>query len=482
MNTNKVLIVGAGPCGLLAAVELSRRGVPVTVVDAGEEPAGGSRAILLWPHALESFDRLGLRAEADKRGVPVEALGCHLAPGTVLRLPADPHHAPLVLPQEDTCDLLEAELRRLGGTVERGLRVTRLATSAESVRATARRADGTEVTLEAGWLIGADGHRSTVRAELGIVFSGTPLPVTFLIAEGRLAGDYDTRAVGYHLSRSGVLLVAPLPGGRARIAGAVPEDTAVTPETVRRLLDERGPGGLDLTETTFAASFTSGERVANTFRAGRCFLVGDAAHVHAPTGGQGLNLGLEDVRNLVWKLTGVIEGRFAPSILQSYDIERRAAAEQTVAATGRLTRAVMMGPAALLVRNSALSLAHRTGLLARLLLPTLAGWRIRYPDVLGLAGPQTLRGLPAPGTRSPAWPLDPDQEDRFQLISMGPADDMMIRRGRALAAQAPGLVVHRHRVTKGSGFVLLRPDGYVAAAGPETDFTRLARELRKLFG
>ncbi|WP_436762365.1 FAD-dependent oxidoreductase [Streptosporangium sp. V21-05] len=483
MNTSKVLIIGAGPCGLMTAVELTRRGVAVTVVDAEEEGATGSRAVLLWPYSLELFDGLGLRAEADKRGLAVQALSYHTAPGTVLRLPLDPHHAPLVLPQQDTGELLEEELRRLGGTVERGLRVTGLVTGPGSVTATARRADGTEVVLTADWLVGADGHHSTVREKLGIVFPGEQVPTSFLIAEGPLEGAFDTDSVNYYLGRTGVMLIAPLPGGKARISGTLNGgDNVVTPETAQRMLDERGPGGLRFAEVTLVSVFTSSERVANTFRAGRCFLVGDAAHVHTPTGGQGLNLGFADVRNLAWKLAGVIEGRYAPAILDSYDAERRAAAEQTVAATGRMTRNAVLGPVALVVRNTLMSLAHRTGVLAKQLVPMLAGWQVRYPDALGLAGQKTPRGLPAPGTRSPAWPLEPDPDPigRFQLVSMGPADGTMSRRGRELAEEEPTLVAHRHRTTAGSGFVLLRPDGYVAAAGRDTDLVPLVRALKQI--
>ncbi|GII95397.1 pentachlorophenol monooxygenase [Sinosporangium siamense] len=476
-----MLIVGAGPCGLMTAVELARRGIPVTVVDAAEEAATGSRAVLLWPYSLELFDGLGLRAEADKRGLPVQALCYHTAPGTVLRLPLDAHHAPLVLPQEETVDLLEQELRRLGGTVERGLRVTAVSAGGNTVTATARRADGEEVTFRADWLIGADGSRSTVRQCLGIAFAGAQVPTSFLVAEGPLAGEFEPDAVNYYLGRAGVMLIAPLPGGRARISGALDDPAApVTPESAQRMLDERGPGGLRFTEVGLAASYASSERIATRFRSGRCFLVGDAAHVHTPTGGQGLNLGFADVRNLVWKLAGVIDGRYDAAILDSYDTERRAAAEQTVAATGKMTRRAVLGPVALLVRNALMSLAHRTGALAKQLVPMLAGWQVRYPDALGLAGPGTPKGLPQPGTRSPAWPLDPDPAGRFQLVGMGPDGGTMSRRGAELAERLPTVLKHRHRVTAGSGFVLLRPDGYVAAAGPEADLGHLTAALKKI--
>ncbi|WP_101790965.1 FAD-dependent oxidoreductase [Nonomuraea indica] len=471
----KVLIVGAGPVGLMAACELRRRGVPADIVDAAPEPGAGSRAILLWPPSLESYRDLGILEEARKRGVAVDALSYHVG-GTTLRLPLAPTMAPLILPQQDTTELLQDELRRLGGDVRRGLRVVGLTQDQNSVTVTAREADGREVTMETEWLIAADGFRSTVRDLIGADFTGAPLPITFLLAEGRMEGDYDTRAVNYYLGRAGVVLVAPLPGGRVRISGAVPEGTELTGETGQRLLDERGPGGLRLTDLTMNTLFTSHERIASPLRAGRCFLAGDAAHVHSVVGGQGLNLGFADARNLAWKLAGVLDGRYAPQILDSYDVERRAAAEQTVRATGRMARQAVLSPVAHRIRDLAMTLMHRTGVLGRRMPPLLSGWLITYPDTLFPAAGRTPPGLPRPGTRRPKWRLEPDARDRFQLITTGAAGSQ----GAALADRLPDLVVHRHRAGGADAFVLLRPDGFVGASGPASVLPHAAAALERL--
>ena len=163
-------------------------------------------------------------------------------------------------------------------------------------------------TVEADWLIGADGLGSTIRQQLGIEFPGDHMPATFVLAEGPLSGDFNRDEVHYFLGSKGVMLLAPLPGGMVRVSGPVKPGTKPDAADVQRILDERGPGGLRFTELSTLGTFTSQERIAATMRKDRVFLVGDAAHVHSVVGGQGLNLGLQDARNLAWKLAGVIQG------------------------------------------------------------------------------------------------------------------------------------------------------------------------------
>lgn len=479
-NRSTVLIVGAGPCGLMAACELRRRGVDPVVIDADEQPGGGSRAILLWTPSLELFREIGVWDEAVKRGVRIKALNYQT--GTrPLRLPLPEHMSPLILPQEDTVELLEDELRRLGGEVRRGIRVTGVTQDAEKVVVTARRTDGTELTFQTEWLLAADGFRSTVREQLGVEFTGAPLPITFLLTEGHLEGGYDREAVTYYLGRTGVVLVAPMPGDQVRISGPLPDGvTEVDEGTAQRLLDERGPGGLRLTGLTMNGTFTSHERVAATMRVGRCFLVGDAAHTHSPVGGQGLNLGFTDARNIAWKLAGVIKGRYAPGVLDSYSPERRAAARQTIEATGRMARRAVLSPFANRVRNTLMAVAHRTGVLGRTLPPLLSGWQVRYPDVLIPAPGKPVRGLPPAGTRSPRFPLEPGDPDAWQLVTVGAARGPAQAQGNAIAGRLPGLLAHRHRGGAPEGFVLLRPDGYVAASGRPDELDRAATALENL--
>jgi 2-polyprenyl-6-methoxyphenol hydroxylase-like FAD-dependent oxidoreductase len=449
-----VVIVGAGPCGLAMACGLWRRGIAARVLDASPEPGAGSRAIMLWPPVLDVLDELGVLGEAERLGYRPGALVYHTSRRRAVRLPLDLAHGPLVLPQDRTSRL----------------RVTAVATRGDTVQVSAE-APGGHLAIEADWLVAADGAHSTVRKQLGIEFPGMEYSVQFLLAEGQIDGEFDRTQAHYHVTPDGVLVLIALPDGQVRISSALDSGVAPSFEAAQQLLDRRGPGGLRFSRPSMLTTFTAPHRIAQTMHTGRCFLVGDAAHVHSPAGGQGLSLGMQDVRNLVWKLAGVSRGQLAPAILASYDTERRAAAQQVVAATQRMTRQTLFPPMAMRARNAMLHVLDRAGLLQRILLPALSGRRIHYPDVLlGEPTGKPSRGtavLPPAGTQAPAWAPRPDGKalDGFRLITAGPDDSELAQRARSLVATSPVLVEHRHLIEPTARFLVLRPDGYIAASG-----------------
>jgi 2-polyprenyl-6-methoxyphenol hydroxylase-like FAD-dependent oxidoreductase len=482
-----VVIVGAGPCGLAAACELRKLGMPVRILDAAADRVTGSRAIMLWPPALEVLDAIGLLEQARERALQLKAYVLHLGSATPVPIQFRPELAPLILPQDVTSGLLENELTRMGCEVERSVEVTEIKPGTDSVTVRARRGDGSELTIEADWLIGADGVHSTVRKRLDIDFAGMQYPSVVLLAEARLDGDLDRYGVHITVRQAGGgLLIAPLPDGNVRIATVIEDGTPVTAETVQRMLDERGPGGgLRVAgEPAMLTTFMNHERVAGSMRVGRCFLVGDAAHMNSVIGGQGLSVGFQDVHNLAWKLAGVAGGRLSPAVLDSYDPERRAAAEQVIRLTGRMNRQTDLGPVATLGRNALLRVLGATGILERTYIPMLAGRQIRYPQVLG---PEPGRGAgasarrrgrrPQPGTPAPGWVPRACQDSLglFRLVTTGDEAGEVTAAVSRLAASRPELARHSHVRLPGRGsrswdaFVLLRPDGFVARGGRAAD-------------
>ncbi len=452
-----VVIVGAGPCGLAAACALRQQGIEVRVLDSASGPGRGSRAVLLWPPALEVLRAVDVADQAWQEGLPVKALTYHLTGGRRLRSELGPANAALLLPQQNTTRLLAERFAALGGRISWSTQVTDVHSVGETVVVKAAGADGTRL-IEADWLIAADGVRSTVRDLLGIEFPGEAIPGRYLITEATVDSDLEIGAVHYFLRPTGSLVIAPLSNGNTRISGPVDEDTPLTPETVRRLVDERGPTGLRLCELGPIASFSSQERVASALRRGRCFLVGDAAHTHSPIGGQGLNLGLQDVHNLAWKLGGVVTGRFAPDLLDSYDVERRQAAAQVLGNTRRALRMFLLGPVGARLRNTAWRALESSGALRTWFTPLLAGRRAHYAP--GTDAPRR-RFLPTEGTRAPHWlPAPPVGLPTFRLITIGAENSRVAELARRRS------LPHQHVTSRTrSGFVLVRPDGFVARSG-----------------
>jgi 2-polyprenyl-6-methoxyphenol hydroxylase-like FAD-dependent oxidoreductase len=480
-----VVIVGAGPCGLAVACELRKLGMPVRILDAAADRVTGSRAIMLWPPALEVLDAVGVLEQARERALRPRAYVLHLGSAAPVSIRFRPELAPLILPQHVTSRLLEDELARMGCEVERPVEVAEIKQGADSVTVRARRGNGSELTIESGWLIGADGVHSTVRKQLGIDFAGMQYPSVVLLAEARLDGDLDRYGVHITVRQAGGgVLIAPLPDGTVRIATVIEDGTPVTAETVQRMLDERGPGGgLRVAgEPATLTTFTNHERVAGSMRAGRCFLVGDAAHMNSVFGGQGLSVGFQDGHNLAWKLAGVAGGRLSPSVLDSYDPERRAVAEQVISLTGRMNRQTDLSPVATLGRNALMRALAATGVLERAYIPMLAGRQVRYPDVLGVepvrAPARRGRGWPPQsGKPAPSWvpPAGLGSVGLFRLVTTGDeAGELAAAAGR-LAARRPELVQHSHVRRPGprrravDAFVLLRPDGFVARGGRAAD-------------
>ncbi|MFK0157449.1 FAD-dependent monooxygenase [Streptomyces sp. NPDC090493] len=334
MDTLDVLIVGAGPTGLALGIDLARRGVDALVVEAGEKLFPGSRGKGIQPRTQEVYDDLGVLDAMRAAGgpYPPQLLWKNGEPLTTKPMfdavPADegaPYTEPLMVAQWRTQEVLYARLRELGGRVAFGRGLTGLEQDAEGV--TARFTDGT--TARARYAVAADGGRSTVRRAVGVGMTGESVdPSPFLVADLRVRGlDREhwhtfTDDDGY-----GVAL-CPLAGtDEFQLGARLPEGTEVDLSLagLRRLVTTYSHlGAADVTEVRWASDFRPRAALADRFRVGRVFLAGDAAHVHSPAGGQGLNTSVQDAYNLGWKLAAVLAGRAPDALLDTYEEERRA--------------------------------------------------------------------------------------------------------------------------------------------------------------
>lgn len=361
----EVLIVGAGPTGLALAVTLKRAGIEALVVDRQACLQNTSRAAVLHAHTLETLDELGVTPRILSEGRPVSTFSLRDRDQTLMRLKFDglpsPHACLLMLPQDRTEHILHDALRQAGGDVRWQTRYVGLDQTDSGVDVTLDTAAGIE-TLRARYVVGADGMQSRVREAAGVGFAGHTYAESFVLADVDLDWTHGNGEVMLFFSVSGMLVVAPLPGGRFRMVATLdhaPAEPGI--EDMQALLDTRGPGTPGkVTAVHWSSRFRLHHRVAEHYRAGRMLLVGDAAHVHSPAGGQGMNTGLVDAVLLGKMLAEVVSGRRTPAYLDGYEAQRRPAALEVLSLSARLTRAATLKSApARALRNLGLRLVGR---------------------------------------------------------------------------------------------------------------------------
>lgn len=375
MYDTDVLVVGAGPSGLTLAASLVSRGIATIVVDAQAAGSNTSRAAVVNARTLEVLEDVDVARRLVKEGI--QAPRFTIRDGSRTLIPVDFSVLPtaypysLMVPQSTTERLLLDRLTELGGSVIRPKTLTTIEQDPDGVTAVFDDGD----VLRARYAVGADGIRSTVREHAGIGFQGGVYDESFTLADVRLAGDAPVDEVILFWAKAGLTVVAPLPGGIHRIVAPVSEaPEEPTAAFVQQLLDERGlgEGRMIVTDVVWGSRFRIHHRVADTYRAGRLLLAGDAAHVHSPAGGQGMNLGIQDAVALADALVAVLAG--APdTVLDDYSAARRPIALGVVKMTDRLTRLATLPRAARPIRNIAIGLAGRLPAVRRGLARRLSG-------------------------------------------------------------------------------------------------------------
>ena len=369
-----VLVVGAGPTGLTLAAALSARGVRTLVIDKLAAGDNTSRAAVVHARTLEVLEPLGVARTLVQQGIPARRFTIRdrdrvLVPIGFADLPTNYPYT-LMISQAVTESVLLQRLEALGGRVLRPRTLVGL--SQDATGATVRLDDGG--TLRARFVVGADGMHSVVREQVGIPFSGGSYGESLVLADVRMTGAMPADEVILYFSPAGMVVVAPLPGGVHRIVAAVddaPQHPSV--EFVQRLLDARGPehDRVFVREVLWGSRFRVHHRIADTYRAGRVLLAGDAAHVHSPAGGQGMNAGILDAMSLADALVAALSGDTAA--LDSWGAVRRPIAQQIVALADRLTRMATIPAGLRGLRNFVLSMASRLPFVRRQLAWRLSG-------------------------------------------------------------------------------------------------------------
>ena len=363
MQKSDVLIIGAGPTGLVLALWLTRLGVKVRIIEKTATPGTTSRALAVQARTLELYRQVDLADTVIAKGHRTPAVNLWVGGERKARMSLNdmgkgltPYPFMHIFPQDEHERLLVAKLESLGVSVERKTELLHFAEQASGVSARLREADGRESDCEATYLAGCDGARSKVRETIGTGFPGGTYEHLFYVADVQATGSAMDGELHIDLDEADFVVVFPLAGeGRARLIGTVRDERAgradaLTFEDVRN--QAIGQMKLTVDKVNWFSTYHVHHRVTQHFRKGRAFLIGDAAHIHSPAGGQGMNTGIGDAINLGWKLAAVVKGRASDTLLDSYEAERIGFARRLVASTDRaFTFATGQGRLAAFVRT-----------------------------------------------------------------------------------------------------------------------------------
>lgn len=528
MTSLPILVVGAGPVGLTLAAALRFQGVDCRIVDKAPAATTTSKALVVWCRSLELLDRLGLATTFVAHGIAGKAGNIHANGSRIARIELasdeSPYGFPLLLPQSETEKLLGDHLARQGIAVERSVELVSLEERPDRVVATLRSATGNVERVDASFVVGCDGAHSTVRHLLDLPFGGNAEPNDWLLADIDIAGDLARDEINIFLAEDGVLAIFPTGGARFRVIADLGHATesprpAPTLEAVAAIVAARGPRGLSVSNPHWLSSFRIHERKVSTYGRGRVYVAGDAAHIHSPAGGQGMNTGMQDAFNLAWKLAAIVHGRGrAEPLLASYTIERSPVAESVLANAGRLTAvATLRHPLAQWLRNHVVPIVASFGFARDRLREEWLETGISYrTSPLSAHGPHVPHGTLAAGDRLPDAPLArPDGETtslfailrdpRHALLLVPAADgtgaDDLLRVAAEVERRFPGAVTTRLIVARdtptlapsvwrdatgrlaaklghaGPQIVVVRPDGYLAQRTFGADAAAVIRHL-----
>ncbi|MDQ1019461.1 FAD-dependent monooxygenase [Streptomyces afghaniensis] len=464
-TTRTVIVVGSGPAGLLLAGDLATAGVPVTVVEKRPHQISNlSRAFVLHARTLEQLDARGLAEELEAVG---RRLGRFRLYGRLSldlsTLPSRFNHL-LVLPQYEVEKALERRARQAGAEFRYETEVTGLTQDAQGVTVEVRGPGGGPEALRAAYVVGADGMRSTVRNAIGLPFPGRSVIRSVMLADVRVTEE-PGELLTFDAVGDAFAFLVPFGDGYHRVVcwdrgRALPDDAPVGLDEIRETTRRALGRDFGMHDPRWMSRFHSDERQAPAYRVGRVFLAGDAAHVHAPAGAQGMNTGLQDAANLSWKLAAVVRGHAAEALLDTYQTERHPIGRSVLRSSGGIVRAAMARrPWTIALRTAFAAFLDTVGPARRKALGQVTGIGYRYPAPRG-SHRFTGHRVPDVALAGGGRLHEAMRGGRFVLITAEPYKAGSDREGRLAVERWAG----DRRTT-----VLVRPDGYAAWAADAAD-------------
>jgi 2-polyprenyl-6-methoxyphenol hydroxylase-like FAD-dependent oxidoreductase len=517
-NTD-VIVVGAGPVGLVAGCELARRGVRVRVIDKLAQPTDQSRAVAVHARSLDMFDRMGIVDEMLSTGIKAIAMQMYAGGRKLFRVPLGEVDSAfpftLTTAQTETERVLGERLQSLGVTVERGVELMALTQDDNGVQLTLQAGGSTE-QVGACWVVGADGARSTVRKMVGTKLAGSFAGERFLLGDVAAEHSLDLDSMHTFFSPDGPVIVLPMRDGRMRFLAEVHEtpgssmNVDPTQDELQAIVDRR-IGGIRIVRSHWLTRFEIHHARVPAYRWGRVFLAGDAAHIHSPAGGQGMNTGMQDAFNLAWKLAAVIDGDAGDTLLDSYQAERAPVADSVITFTNRLTKAGTLSGVPRQIRDVVLRMLSRIPAARRVMAETAEEVNVGYKNSPIAVGRRLKHAKVVPGQHVPHVV---DEAVQKQLrAACGPTTSghvvLTVSAGRvapaaggegqtqvlvtaretvpaapvagydAVIADPSGVVAQRFGLNNG-GRVVIRPDGYIGAIAALDDTTTVAAYFAKV--
>lgn len=491
-NTDsKVLVVGAGPSGMVAAAELARRGVAVDIVDRRPGPTELSKATILWPRAIEALADIDGTDRIRSECVLQHRMAYYEKSTLVAGIQLSGDLRPAVAPQNIVEAQLVDKLQHLGVNVQWNTTVDGLCDEGGWVSASLSDTDAVKREMRYAYVVAADGAWSTCRDAVGASFVGQTHEMTFVVADVELSGELDDRTTYYWCSPQGVVVMTQLSVGVWRVFTAVPPRTppeAITMSLVRRLLCERVPLAVSIGEPRWVSPFQVHARQIDAMKHGRLVFVGDAAHIHSPAGGQGVNLGILDAHAVAWRLAMVMQGRAGDALLEEFADERGRAAKAAIRQANMQT-ALWMLPTrrGRFVRNTTLRTLTKLKFFNAWYAPWLTGHRTMYsrwatptPGLEALIRPDRTpllgENVGYTGTETGAGiRRDWLSTSAYTVLIRGIDTDGSLLAGVGLAEVRPvpldswALICGRSRASRTAECLVVSPDGYIRQRGTVRD-------------